>query len=91
MLVFSKAKNPYYSGYLQQFRFENYQVLDEARYGRNSFKMNKVKITSEDNAFLRDAKKLCTSDSSTASGCSPSDGGTDNCTPTPTPTSGGKF
>lgn len=83
-LRFAKAKRLSFKGFLQKFRFEGVNVLENALKTKDGFSHTGVMRIYPNNLLFGQAKEKC---EVWGSGCSPSEDDSDNCNPsTPPPT-----
>ena len=90
-LRFAQAKPLSFRGYLKQFRFEEFQVIDDAFSIDDGFSIadsDGVSRVWPSNMLLQAAESQCRVE---GSGCSPGDDDSDNCAPSPPPTEGERY
>ena len=88
----AKVKPVSFKGFLKQFRFEEFNVLDNALLGDKGFSItdtDRVKrVWPASNWLLHTAESQCKAAEGSTSGCSPSEDDSDSCKPSTIPTEG---
>ena len=87
----AKVKPVSFKGFLKQFRFEEFNVLDNALLGDKGFSItgtDRVKRAWPSNWSLHTAEVQCKAAEGSTSGCSPSEDDSDSCKPSSIPTEG---